>query len=71
MGHPMRLELTLSGLLVNLTNHYTTWGTQLTLVCIWKGLIFGLINVLVQMYEKEPVLYIKVFLSVQEKNYIL
>ena len=26
MGHPMRLELTLAGLLVKLANHYTTWG---------------------------------------------
>ena len=26
MGHPMRLELTLSGLLVKLSNHYTTQG---------------------------------------------
>ena len=24
MGHPMRLELTLAGLLVKLANHYTT-----------------------------------------------
>ena len=26
MGHPMRLELTLAGLLVKLANHYTNWG---------------------------------------------
>ena len=26
MGHPMRLELTLAGLLVKLANHYTTRG---------------------------------------------
>ena len=28
MGHLMRLELTLAGLLVKLTNHYTTWEAQ-------------------------------------------
>ena len=28
MGHPMRLELTLAGLLVKLANHYTTRGAQ-------------------------------------------
>ena len=30
MGHPMRLELTLAGLLVKLANHYTTGGAQWT-----------------------------------------
>ena len=36
MGHPMRLELTLAGLLVNLANHYTTRGAQESskLLCI-------------------------------------
>ena len=29
MGHPMRLELTLVGLLVKLANHYTTRGTPI------------------------------------------
>ena len=29
MGHPMRLELTLAGLLVKLANHYTTRGAHL------------------------------------------
>ena len=29
MGHPMRIELTLAGLLVKLANHYTTRGAQL------------------------------------------
>ena len=28
MGHPMRLELTLAGLLVKLANHYTTRGAH-------------------------------------------
>ena len=28
MGNPMRLELTLAGLLVKLANHYTTRGAQ-------------------------------------------
>ena len=28
MGHPMRLELTLAGLLVKLANHYTTRGAR-------------------------------------------
>ena len=30
MGHPMRLELTLAGLLVKLANHYTTRGAHAT-----------------------------------------
>ena len=30
MGHPMRLELTLAGLLVKLANHYTTRGAQMS-----------------------------------------
>ena len=30
MGHPMRLELTLAGLLVKLANHYTTGGALLS-----------------------------------------
>ena len=29
MGHPMRLELTLAGLLVKLANHYTTRGAMI------------------------------------------
>ena len=32
MGHPMRLELTLAGLLVKLANHYTTRGAPNHLV---------------------------------------
>ena len=31
MGHPMRLELTLAGLLVKLANHYTTRGARVLL----------------------------------------
>ena len=30
MGHPMRLEFTLAGLLVKLANHYTTRGAQIS-----------------------------------------
>ena len=32
MGHPMRLKLTLLGLLVKLANHYTIQGTQVHVV---------------------------------------
>ena len=39
-GHPMRLELTLAGLLVKLANHYTTRGVPLVYLywcfTVWK-----------------------------------
>ena len=41
MGHPMRLELTRVGLLVNVANHYTTKGAQrLLYIAIYKALCF-------------------------------
>ena len=33
MGHPMRLELTLAGLLVKIVNHYSTHGALVYMIC--------------------------------------
>ena len=35
MGHPMKLKLTINGLIVLLVNHYTKWGTQAHKFLIW------------------------------------
>ena len=41
MRHPMRLELTLAGLLVKLANHYTTRGAHIyTYIVIYEALCF-------------------------------
>ena len=39
MGHPMRLELTLAGLLVKLANHYTIRGIRKRRGARWIGSI--------------------------------
>ena len=42
MGHPMRLELTLVGLLVKIANHYTTKGAQIVFgIVIYEALCFN------------------------------
>ena len=50
MGHPMRLELTRVGLLVELANHYATRGAQTNYVCVYKRFLYIYILYLMHTY---------------------